>query len=441
MEVSVANQVSLVKEAIRTASSIRPRATNHVEMAMCRLLEAAPKLVADDRLRAFDPDTFKDLDAYVMAILLSGSLVQRAGVVDNLDPSCDLAIPELKSLSRDNATELLGSYIRQACNAFGCDFKGDLAYALNMLYDSYGGLTILEWARFINAICKGAYQTDFQSINTRGINLDFLNDWVEQHCENRDSLLRSLKSELPDKPEKDPDNAVTIEQIKVSQAQYAQFTASINQRRRDWESSLIETKMEVAREIRKDKEGRDVEFVYEIPVQRDRPEAAYKRLYALLEVFYFFGEEGAKEKIANLMGTWELLRVIEYADVDQKDFYRSQASALYKNLVRLVRPQPATDYLLSCMYKLADEKPLSDFHKAITGKDYDGASPHLPAEDYVNAYMSAVTKQFRNEYVKSMTDAHPDFFPLYQDEYFGLCCIQYAVRVLKMAHPFFHYID
>lgn len=408
---------------------------------MCRLLESAPRLVADDRLRAFDPDTFKDLDAYVMAVLLSGSLVQRAGVVDNLDPSCDLAIPELKSLSRDNATELLGSYIKQACNAFGCDFKGDLPYALNMLYDSYGGLTILEWARFVNAICKGAYQTDFQSINTRGINLDFLNDWIEQHCDKRDGILRSLKSELPDKPEKDPENSVTIEQIKTSQAEYAQFTASINQRRRDWESSLITTELVQTKDVRKDKDGNEIVYAYEIPVQRDRPEAAYKRLYALLEVFYFFGEEGAKEKITALMGTWELLRVIEYADVEAKDFYRSQASALYKNLVRLVRPQPATDYLLSCMYKIAEGKPLSDFHKAITGKDYDGASPHLSAEDYVNAYMSAVTKQFRNDYVKSMTEAHPDFFPLYQDEFFGLCCIQYAVRVLNMAHPFFHYID
>jgi len=416
------------------AASIKAKASNHLEIARFNLLSSASKVYKEERLRGFNPTAYESLEQYVVMVLMKGTMIQRAGLIDSLDQSCDLSVPELKQLQRAPATELLKTYITQTCNVFATDFKGDLSYALNMMYDNYGGITLLEWARFFNDVCQGKYKTDFQSVNTRGINVDFLNDWIQKYCNHRESLMTSLRNAIPDQAP-DVTTGITVEQIQRITAEHAKRRSDLQMRRKDWEASMFYTEMVETSDVRKNKDGVMVNYHYEIPMTRDKPEAAYKRLYALIEVFYFCGEEGTKEKIEELLARWELERVIDHSDVKPKDFYRSQAASLHYKLIEVIKPDISIRILIAALTKLSGYYPsLGDFQERVTGLKFEGENPEAKSEDYINRFFVLLSQRFKDDYFKAMDD--PEAFPLSPDEYYSLCCIRFSVDVAESQHPF-----
>lgn len=419
------------------ARSIRSAATNHYQMSLAVLYENAPKIFADDRLTGINPAGYETLEQYVTFILLNGSPVQRSALLDNLDTLSDIAMPEIKYLSRAPGTALLETYIRQTCQVMGCDFKGDLATVVSGLYDDYGGITIIEWARFFQGITQGKFKDEYQSVNTRGLNAEFLRDWLDQFYERRDKIIASLRKDMQAAPVAEPQNAPTIEQIRQFQRDAVAIDGQVHNWRTEYEFKLTTRRIERIRDERKGDDGKTVVYEYDVPIIEDTERAAYTRLYDFIAVFYGFTGASTKEAIRDLTTIWEFERITLDIEVEVAKFYRSRSKSLLLQLKKFV-VENHRGLLTAGLRKIAEVNPSTTaFVKALTGRDYEGDKPNTSIEPHLQEVATKLIREFHDQYGDYVREAiAKDSFVLYRDEYTALRCIHHAVTTGGIEHPF-----
>jgi hypothetical protein len=422
------------------ARSIREGATNHYQMSLAVLYENAPQVLADDRLQGVNPAGYDSFEQYVTFILLNGSPIQRSALLDNLDTLSDISMPEIKYLSREPALALLETYVRQTCQIMGCDFKGDLPTVVSGLYDDYGGVTIIEWARFFHGVTQGKYKDEYQSVNTRGLNAEFLRDWLDQFYERRDKIISTLRKEMSSSPSESGEfNSAAFEEVKRVQRETLALDGDVRNWRTEYEKSLTVTRM--GRIVTTDEvDGKIITQESEVPLVEDLPEAAYTRLFDFISAFYAFDGQDVKQIIADMTVTWELERVIDFNDTDTKQFYRSRAKMLLSNLRKFAVASTGRAIIEEAVKKVASAHPLTgDFFQAITGKPYTGDKAHVAIGPYLGELASKLMGEFHDAYG---TDARRSLesgsYVLYRDEYIALRCIHWSVKTAGMEHPFTH---
>ena len=408
-------------------------------MSLAVLYENAPKIFADDRLTGINPAGYETLEQYVTFILLNGSPVQRSALLDNLDTLSDIAMPEIKYLSRAPGTALLETYIRQTCQVMGCDFKGDLATVVSGLYDDYGGITIIEWARFFQGITQGKFKDEYQSVNTRGLNAEFLRDWLDQFYERRDKIIASLRKDMQAAPaEYGEFNPAAFEEVKRVQRESLALDGEVRAWRVEYENRLTTTRMGKIAVTEKTDDGKVIQVEQDVPLIEDLPEAAYTRLFDFIAAFYAFDGQDVKQIISNMTVTWELERVIDFPDTEAKAFYRSRAKMLLANLKRFATAANGRRLLDLAVCRIAETYPLTgDFFQAITGKPYTGDKPHVAIGPHTSDVASRLMHEFHGAYSTDVRKAiEQGTFALHRDDYICLRCIHWAVKTAGIEHPF-----
>lgn len=412
-------------------------------MALSYLYECAPKLFADERLRALDPSAYKTLQGYVTDVLLNGSPVQRASLLEHLETLGDIALPEIRSMGRQAGVGLIVKYTNETCAIMGCEFKGDLGITATMLFDDFGGVTVIEWARFFQYVIQGKYKNEYQSINTRGLNAEFLRDWLEQHYERRDKIISSLRKEMNPEPDQTGSfNAEAFAQIKRMQAEQLALDGEVRNWRSEYERGLITTRMEKI--VLPEKTDDGVVFREQVVTMiEDLPKAAYTRLFDFLSVFYAFHGENVKSIIEGQMATWELERVLDFPEMEQQFFYRSRAKALLINLRKFITVMNCRGLLEQGLRNLAQLHPLTgDFMEVVTGKEYGGEKPYVPIAPRLQEVLAVFMDAFREDYaddVKARMAAGS--MVLYRDEYLAFRCLHFAVQCPGIEHPFYSLLN
>lgn len=399
--------------------------------------ETAQKVFNDERLENINPASYATYEEYVLDILLAGSTLQRAALLDLIPKDCDLSMPEIKTLGRKPAIELLTTYVVQTCKMLGCDFEGDRTTVITLLFDEYGGLSVLEWARFFYRIQKLQYNSQYQSVNTRGLNAEFLNDWIRQYCEDRDDIILRLRKEMPAVPERS-ESSLPYETIKKMQAEAADINAQVHHWWTEYENRLTERTMEtlVTTEII---DGKQVAQQHHVPLVKDKPIAAYTRLRDLLQVFYCLNGEDASQVIVEIMAGWEIERASFFSDTAPQDFYRARAKEMYKALRRFIRPEIYHLIIRDGMSKIAADYPLlADFYKALTGIDYTGDRPVLSIINHIDSFTERIAKEFHSNYFKDakLRLQTPDAFPLTRTEFVFLSAVKWSISKTNSPHPF-----
>lgn len=420
------------------AADIRRSAVSHYQVSLAHLYETAPAVLSDERLAQINASAYNSFEDYITDILLAGSPVQRAALLDLIDRRCDLAMPEIKMLGRAAALELISTYLLQTCQVLGCDFKGDMPTVVSTMYDSYGGLSMLDWARFFFKIQKGEYRTEYQSTNTRGLNAEFLNEWIEMLCNDRDDSIQKLRKEMPDKVS-DEAPALSYEQIKEIQRGSTEVAGQVHQWRIEYEHNLTERKMEVIVVQDKLEDGTVITSEHHVPMVTDKPTAPYTRLKDFIEVFYCFdGAEPAREIIQGLMAVWELQRVVNFEDTPDKEFYRAQSKSLYNALRKFIKTDVTRVIVTVGLKSISEKHPImSDFYQALTGKEYVGDKPSVGSANYIEQFTSKLIHEFQLGYFDNARKRlEVGAFPLYRDEFHFLCAIQWATKVAGIEHPF-----
>lgn len=409
-------------------------------MSIAVLYENAPALFKEERLSALNPRAYETLEHYITDILLNGSTIQRNGLLDNLDTLSDISMPEIRLIGRRAGTELISKYILESCRVLGCEFKGDLPAVASTLYDDYGGITLIEWARFFQMVCAGKYKTEYQSVNTRGLNMEFLREWLDRFYQRRDGIISSLRKEMPGEPVAEPENAPTLEQIRQFQRDSVALDGEVHTWRTEYDNSLTERKMEHCREERKTDDGKKVIYEYDIPTVTDKPKAAYTRLFDFLATFYAFKGENVKDIIEGLVASWELERHVidEGAEmVDAPTFYRARAKMTYFRLRKFLIDEHRR-ILMAGLQNIAEKHPATgDFIKALTGKDYTGEKPGTSIAGHLDEVATKLVREFHNYYGDDARGALAgNKFVLYRAEYIALRCLHHAVTVGGIEHPF-----
>jgi len=419
------------------AHSIRRAATNHYQISLAYLYESAPKIFTDERLSATNPALFETLEQYLTEILLHGTPVQRNAVLDALGTNCDISMPEIRYMGMTAGTSLIQKYIVETCQILGCDFKGDLPTVASMLYDDYGGMTIIEWARFLQRVAKGDFKDDYQSVNTRGLNAEFLRDWIEQLDTVRSDIVQKLRKELPDQPVAEPQNAPTFEQIKQFQRDAVALDGEVHNWRTQYEYSLTVRRMEKIRDERKGDDGKIVIYEYDTPIIEDKEKAAYTRLYDFLSVFYGFTGANIRDTINDLTVLWELERVTLDIEVEVAKFYRSRSKSLLAQLKKFLL-ENHRGFLVAGLKNIADKnQTTAAFIKVLTGKDYEGEKPYTSIEPHLQEVATKLIREFHDHYGDdARAQIAANSFVMYRQEYIAFRCIHHAVTVGGLEHPF-----
>lgn len=419
------------------ARSIRSAATNHYHIALAYLYESAPKIFTDERLQATNPALFETLEQYLTEVLLHGTPVQRNAILDSLGINCDISMPEVRHLGMTAGMSLIEKYTVETCRILGCDFKGDMPTVISMLYDDYGGMTIIEWARFFQHIAQGKYKDDYQSVNTRGLNAEFLRDWIEQFDTTRGDIVHKLRKELPDVPVAEPQNAPTIEQIRQFQRDAVAIDGQVHNWRTEYEFKLTTRRIERIRDERKGDDGKTVVYEYDVPIIEDTERAAYTRLYDFIAVFYGFTGVSTRDAIRDLTTIWEFERITLDIEVEVAKFYRSRSKSLLVQLKKFV-VENHRGLLTAGLRKIAEANPSTGaFVKALTGREYEGDKPHTGIEPHIQDVATKLIREFHDQYGDYVREAiAKDSFVLYRDEYIALRCIHHAVITGGIEHPF-----
>lgn len=429
------------------AQAIRDGATDQYAISMAHLLEKAPVILKDQRLSKINVSAYGSFEECIMHILLRGSALQRAALLENTEGKHDLSMPALNKMGHGPAVGLICAYIRQTCQIMGCEFAGDIEFWASGALDTSGYLSVMEWARFFQNIAKGVYANQYEKVNTRGLNPEFLNRWLETFCEGRESTERSLRREL--EPAVTETNTQILYKMRRGQEEYFKLMRDVHDRRVEIENSLVvnttEHKLQIVNEqgkiemvdiAKEDITTENMSAVYHIPITTDLPKASYIRLHDFLQTFYCTPGQDAKEVVESLKVLWEIERLIDFVEIDEKTFYRTKAKLLHVALKRELGC--SFDFLIEAIGAVAERHPLmGDFWKAATGKEYEGDKPYLAVAGHLDEFARNLIASMRLGYkADAAARLEANAFPIYINEYISLSCIRWGMTAAGLPHPF-----
>lgn len=434
-----------MKELTTLAKTIRDGATDQYAISMAHLLEKSPVILKDQRLSKINFSAYGSFEECIMHILLRGSVIQRSALLENTEGKHDLSMPALNKIGHGPAVGLICAYVRQTCQIMGCEFSGDVEFWASGVLDTSGYLTVMEWARFFQNISKGVYANQYEKVNTRGLNPEFLNRWLEVFCEGRESTERSLRREI--EPVTETGTQILYD-IRKGQEEYFKLMRDVHDKRTEIENGLVSRYTQCKLQIKNDKgqielvdieqseiTGDNINAVYQVPIEADLPKAPYIRLFDFLQTFYCTAGQDPKEVIESLTAQWELERVLEFPDIEAKDVYRAKAKSLLLTLKKELGL--SMDFLMQGIEFVAEKHPLMEgFWEAATGEKYVGDKPYLAVAGRLDEFARNLIQAMRQGYkADAMARLEAGAYPIYINEYISLCCIRWSIAA-GLSHPF-----
>jgi len=418
-------------------------ATNHYALSTAKFYGSFENVLNHELLKGMNLLQFDTAESIVETIFFTGSIVQKSAILATLDASCDLSMPELKNFQRSVAQNALRDSILQCCEFFGKGFEGNLEQYVVTIYDNYGGFSIMEWMRFFDAVTKSKFKEDYQHISVRGLNAEFINDWLEKFGEKRDDIVQSLRRELPDLTHlPSGEDVFSFETFKEIQREERSVESRVREWRTKLESELTFRRMQVLEIPTKTADGIHLEK-QSVPEMVDQPNAAYKRLVNFLDVYYKpFADRTSEDAIKILMMQWDLeLRYWNEGEnigdaPEKKTWYAMQAKKLLWGLTKMI--EDFNKILMSAIRKLSETHTTTHaLWKACGGVvDYPATDRKVEENDirFIKEEKLMVFASYYIDRTKKRLDEN--IFPLYRKEFYSLCALHFYVKVAGMEHPF-----
>ena len=155
--------------------------------------------------RAFskiDWSAYKDKEAFISHIALSGSSSQRSLVATNFDFDVSFkqsGLNEIGYWKDENRVKKTIGYLKQEIEElsleFGKSFVGNVNSMANDIFIQYGGLTFLDCIKFFHFARMGRYKNEMQHVTARGVNREFLTDWLNKYLDEKEIVSKSERNE------------------------------------------------------------------------------------------------------------------------------------------------------------------------------------------------------------------------------------------------------
>jgi len=254
------------------------------------------------------PDEFLDFACF------KGSQLQRNAVARSFDIEDGLGLKDLmhQIKTAENPTALLQGYsdfmieqINLVCKSFGASFNGVIEDVVDVMINRFGGFNLLDWTLFFYRLKEGKYRTEYQSVNTRGVNLEFLIDWCEKYANEKEIAVQ----EAHKKTKQENVINVALPQEMTQQIREREAKAqALKDMRHNWEASDF-TEFESI-----DTEGKPIILEYHHP--------NIKEVAKVVCSFMWLTAQGLKERITAEYETTK-------KDFEFWDFYKSKVASLW----------------------------------------------------------------------------------------------------------------
>jgi len=191
------------------------------------------------------------------------------------------------------------------CASFGVAFNGNMIDVCDVLLNRFGGFNMLDWTLFFYRLKEGKYKTEFQSVNTRGVNLEFLIDWCEKYANEKEIAVQ----EAHKKTKQETVINVTLPQEMAQQIREKDAKIqALKDMRHNWETSDF-TEFESI-----DTKGEPIILEYRHP--------NIKEVAKVVCSFMWLTAQGLKERITAEYETTK-------KDFEFWDFYKSKVASLW----------------------------------------------------------------------------------------------------------------
>ena len=414
-----------------TALKIRDNAISAPALGMASLYENLPRIVSDFRLQGLPFDT-ESIEKIVLGVMLKGTPSEKTALLQYVPFDASFSFPDVKSIFSGNISQwetgkkFVSAQIQRLASFMGCQTPGEILEVSEFLLENFGGLTPIDFVRFFELCRGGKYRKEFQHVSVRGINAEFLTDWLNDYCEERETVWLSLVRHVREKAESRNDvaalNDPTLrpDELIREQSIISNLEYRAQVRRTEYERGLVEivnreiwykyvdVESEVTTDSGKTRKVRHVARVIcndddadrkehdVFPYEKDKPGASYKRLLFFFDQFVTLGDD-PKPMIDTLIASWR--RDYQNAGIETiafEDFARAESTKFVRTGKRLLQKISAPALIRSALAKKNG------------GQSFEYADESRKVCDHINAGWA--------QYLQSVLE-FPDAIPLKKDEY------------------------
>lgn len=154
----------------------------------------------DYRLAKLDLSKFKDLDTTIVAIILDKDNLQLQALANSLSIVSCMARPSIKyqiltkKVTTKNVILILIKLIENLILFFGKNEIGVLEELAWQIFNSHQDFSIEDFVKFFDLCKQKEFATEFQYITSRGINTEFVIDWLKKYRIMRKKEYSKFKS-------------------------------------------------------------------------------------------------------------------------------------------------------------------------------------------------------------------------------------------------------
>lgn len=187
-------------------------ATNMVEASIPAVGRCIEAMQADPILSGFpfDSVTFAEI---VFRVIKKGTPLERMALANHLTPeaafffqSASQAITGPRALPVQVVIdEIFKPMFGLLCEHFGVQFAGNMDTVAYSLLKDFGGFSFVDFLICFERVKIGRYRKDTQHIMTRGINAEFMGEWLRQYDVEREEHRAAIYDQY--KPDNIPASA------------------------------------------------------------------------------------------------------------------------------------------------------------------------------------------------------------------------------------------
>jgi len=318
-----------------------------------QFLRSGSKLLSDPRLGNVRTD-YDSIFSLVGDICLSGTSVQQMAVSDAFGLDAVISMPELKRYATtnervSNIIKWLEVHLIDLAAFFGTKASGAMSEFAWQLYSDYGGLTILDFVKFFAMCKKRTFVSEFEHVQTQGINPDLIQKWLEKYCDKREDVIQGLQSDVNTYKvfdiEKADRNTAEHDEFKALQAKAVAM-------RKAYEAKYVESYMRLV-----NLDGQE----FQIRDTRPTSDAAARMLLNFLINFVTFDEDEAMRLIRQIGERLE----VEFNNLlpQEKAYFEQQGITLAVH-----KQQEATKTVAMFMRRLRKMGPIALLSNAMQDK-------------------------------------------------------------------------
>ncbi len=314
---------------------------NRYGVSLSHFYGCGVKLLRDARIQKIDLTPYSTIQELVASICKHGNALEKSALADAFDFTTLLSMPEVKDTKHpDLAIEFIKANLADLAIYFGTTTTGDSDMLAWLLFQEYGGLTMLDFIKFFSMCKKREFTGEFEFVKTQGINPDFIIKWIDKYCLLRDNALSVLERDSKDyHQEARPVSGASKEKGFALNATLKEMEDNARMMRAEFEKSLYEKGTMVFSDS-----GVDME----IPTDVMTVSGAKRQLFHYLFHFVSFDEDRTKASIKRLGERFtdeyndlnaDMKSYLEQQGTVLEEYKRQQAIQIAERIKRFLRTQ------------------------------------------------------------------------------------------------------